>query len=399
MTTLKQVKPMPFRLCGIEIICGYDKAVRNTPFMVMLVANIHAAYREMKAGYVSKEELIYHNSVGWSVLHYLANYGYLIAPNSEVVVKELLIRGVMINKKTNRGMTALMLVAMNGMNKMESTMKLLLECKNIQVNWKSNNGNTALMYACQNKNENMLKMLLEHPKISINPQNKQGRTALIVCAINMNMVGMALLLKKKAIDVNRRDSSGWTALMYLCYRDNNNDRLEMIKMLLKHPKIDVNVMNNKMNNALILSAECLQSDVVALLIKHPGIEVNKYNVYGHTALTAACRKTTQDDMTVMRLLLDHPDIDVNCHKNGKTLMMYAKERGLDWVVRRIEEINHVSMKVSDECAVCTNLIKQRYALITCGHSSICETCIDECMKKTAECPLCRKNIKGKMRIY
>ena len=62
------------------------------------------------------------------------------------------------------------------------------------------------------------------------------------------------------------------------------------KLLLKHPNINVNHVDEKHGDtALILASSVDLSECVELLLKHPNINVNHANLYGHTALMYAIR--------------------------------------------------------------------------------------------------------------
>ena len=52
----------------------------------------------------------------------------------------------------------------------------------------------------------------------------------------------------------------------------------MVEELLKHPKTDVNKPDKNGYSALIWAADLNQPDIVKILLKHPAIEVNVINV-------------------------------------------------------------------------------------------------------------------------
>jgi ankyrin repeat protein len=132
---------------------------------------------------------------------------------------------------------------------------------------------------------------------------------------------LKMLLNHPKLDVNFCDGNGVTALM-LAFNKKTNARLEsMIKILLDHPKINVNLQNNEGQTALII-ASSKKSNVnsVKMLLDHPKIDVNLRTTSGWTALM----KASKYNENTVKLLLDHPEIDVNLQNpNGWTALTLA----------------------------------------------------------------------------
>jgi len=76
--------------------------------------------------------------------------------------------------------------------------------------------------------------------------------------------------------------------------------------------IDVNVKNIHTNSALIYSTYYGNVEIVKLLLQHPKIDVNIQNDMGYTALMYA---TLYKKLEIINFLLQHKDIDINI-KNG-----------------------------------------------------------------------------------
>ena len=90
------------------------------------------------------------------------------------------------------------------------TVKLLLNCPNIDTNKQSNGGWTALMIACGYSNT------------------------------DSNLETVKLLLNCPNIDINKQSNGGWTALMLSCKYYNNSSSMKTIELLLSNPSIDPN---------------------------------------------------------------------------------------------------------------------------------------------------------------
>ena len=52
----------------------------------------------------------------------------------------------------------------------------------------------------------------------------------------------------------------------------------------------------------------------------------------------------------------------------------------------------------NECVVCLDE-KKTHMFTPCHHRCVCEGCADSIMGGTKECPMCRANVKGLLRVY
>ena len=127
----------------------------------------------------------------------------------------------------------------------------LLEDKNVNVNERYLNGQTALMMAVKYGNERIVRMLLEREDTDVNIISTYitgfgHRTALAIAAI-YDLPGMArMLLERTDIHVNARLRGGWTVLMVAV----NKGHVRVCEELLKSPHIDVNIRDNGGHTAL-----------------------------------------------------------------------------------------------------------------------------------------------------
>ena len=87
-------------------------------------------------------------------------------------------------------------------------------------------------------------------------------------------------------------------------------KTESVRMLLYHPRIDVN-HRTAVDNATALNEAAYRGfpDIVSLLIVRPEIDVNQVAYTGD--LTPLIHATLGDNPEVVRLLLGHPDTEVN----------------------------------------------------------------------------------------
>jgi len=138
-------------------------------------------------------------------------------------------------------------------------------------------------------------------------------------------------LIKTTNDINNQCSEGFTALMLASIKGHK----VVVRLLLEHSDINVNLQNVFRYTALILASSYGHDAVVRLLLEHPDINVNLQNNYGYTALMYA---SMYGHEAVVRLLLEHPDINVNLQNYCKdSALSHASIDGHVVVVRLLLE--------------------------------------------------------------
>lgn len=133
---------------------------------------------------------------------------------------------------------------------------------------------------------------------NINYRDYKDTTALMYAVCKPN--AMKILLEAGA-DPNLRQERGHNALMLAILTDGDAN-IKTIKMLLKHPDIDVNAQDENGNTALNLAILCKCPMIVQVLIQHPNVDLNVENNDHKTALTLATDKNT------VKQLVNAPDI-------------------------------------------------------------------------------------------
>lgn len=96
--------------------------------------------------------------------------------------------------------------------------------------------------------------------------------------------------------------------------------ISIIKLLLEHPKINVNMQNKRGNTALMVHHNV---EIIELLLDRDDIDVNIQNKRGNSALTIH-----YNNKNILKLLLNRDDIDVNkTNEYGNTLFMILSKYG------------------------------------------------------------------------
>lgn len=250
------------------------------------------------------------NYDGRSLLHHFCHVSFDI-------VKELLAHPkIDPNIKDEYGKTVLYYNCYFGGCDLQNVKELLTHPK-IDPNIQHEDGNTAL------HKMRYVKALLAHPKIDPNIQNEFGKTVLHnyasrvhkwcfdYCNISIGskttieenkkryltrrIDKLKELLAHPKIDPNIQDCHGKTALHKIldCCNTPNTLRTsksfwyaKYAKELLAHPKIDINIQDEDGNTTL---HKAFVPEVVKLLLAHSEIEVNIQNEFGETALHMACK--------------------------------------------------------------------------------------------------------------
>ena len=227
--------------------------------------------------------------------------------------------------------------------------ELLLAVANINPNVRYDD-KTPLHWACELGHVSIVRQFLARDDVDLNTLCERSGTPLTTACYNRRIEVVSLLLAKEDVDVNLQNNrDGNTPLMIavemglvqlvesLLTRDDlnpniaNNQRVhvlglsaflgdvDIVKLLLGCPNIDINFAGRDGNTALILALDEL--DVLKLLLDHEGIEVNAWNDLGRTAL---CQATYWNCLEAAKVLLRREDVDVNISDNGgQTALSWA----------------------------------------------------------------------------
>ncbi|MFC1842367.1 ankyrin repeat domain-containing protein [Candidatus Dependentiae bacterium] len=182
-------------------------------------------------------------------------------------------------------------------------------------------------------------------------------------AIRENNLKKFKRLVKEEVNINK--AYGWDYDVTLLYYACHHKRLEMVKELLKHPKIDVNKApeygRDKGFSSLCLACERGYLKIVIELLKHNQIDVNKADFCGRTPLYCAC---VGCNSRIIGELLKHPGIDVD--KAGEyceTIFLIACEEGLLGVVKKLlrrKDIKGIANRINKEGKIPLSILIAKY---------------------------------------
>ena len=103
----------------------------------------------------------------------------------------------------------------------------------------------------------VVRHLLDKQNIHVNDVNKNDDTALMEASKGKQKEIVRLLLKHKKIDVNKHNwESTRTALFYACAVQNN---VEVISLFLRCPKTDITILDENFKTAIQIAEDELHS--------------------------------------------------------------------------------------------------------------------------------------------
>jgi len=199
--------------------------------------------------------------------------------------------------------------------------EFLLSLKNTQLDIFDKDGKTALVTACLNNHVECVKLFISDKRCTPHIVNRKCSLhgwsdqywfpAFSSAVIRGHMDIVKMLLEYPEIDVNIEDARGNIPLYHAIY----NKHRDVLELLLNHPTTDVNKVAND-STPLKCAIEFASKDLVQLILTHPDLDVNKETKRNtqegySTAITPLGFAIEKDFKEALQLLLDHPSIDVN----------------------------------------------------------------------------------------
>lgn len=232
----------------------------------------------------------------------------------------------------------------------QEIMQKLLSIPSIDVNVLDRFGNSPLMLAIQNDFNKIAQMIVSHPSLKLDSTVTTSRYSRIASDTMFHyLMGhssievMKSILERKDVDPNIVDKMGRTPLLLAIEKKNE----EMVKLLLEHPKVDVNKSTMALRRTETPLTLAIKTNFPAIkhLIDHPNIDLNLSNnlVDKEIPLFLAYK---QKNMEVVFMLLDKPGIDVNIvDKNNYSILHNATQIGNSTLVRKLLSIKDINPNI------------------------------------------------------
>ena len=131
--------------------------------------------------------------------------------------------------------------------------------RGVDVNLRNKNGESAIFYAVRDKRStgDMIRLLIKYGA-QVNIWNNSNETPFMIAILN-DISKFSAKALFQYVNPNLQDNNGNTSLIYFCQKNTNfKDNLQLIKLLLKIPGIDLNIQNNEGKTALMYACEINQ---------------------------------------------------------------------------------------------------------------------------------------------
>ena len=176
----------------------------------------------------------------------------------------------------------------------------------------------------------VLKILLQQPHADVNYKDDEGQTALLKAARNGKVDVVRFLLEQDGIDINADSKDGFTPLLLAIY----DDYKDIVHLLCARPDLNPNLADRTHEQSPIWMAVSSDADMVQALFARKDIDVNGRGPSGETAL---CRGARQSFNHAIKPLLD-AKADCNLKdRRGQTPLSCAaaagNEAGLDLLLQ------------------------------------------------------------------
>ena len=218
-------------------------------------------------------------------------------------------------------------------------MALFLTELEINIKYKNEKGNTALLLVSEIGHYHLTEILLKKDP-GINIQDNFGWTSLMTASKEGHHQVVELLLNKNP-DIDIQNNNGWTALMFAC----RHGHQKVVELLLNsNPNINI---EDRGWTALMHACRQGHDKVVEILLrKNPNMNIQD-KVHGLTALMLASIKGHHK---VIELLLDkNPDVSI-CDTKGMNALMIACQQGHHKVVKLLLAKNlDINAQNDDSC--------------------------------------------------
>eukprot|EP01083_Nonionella_stella_P119801 358416_1 len=191
--------------------------------------------------------------------------------------------------------------------------------------FKGNKRYSPLIEACKRGFDEIVELLVQSS--NVNASNKRGHTPLYIACLNSDKACVDLILSNDLVLINKAPHHGRSPLFVASMKGDD----EIVEMLINHSHrmwaqginhglLDVNHMTRKGYTPLFAAAERGHSKTVTLLSRNAA-NVNACLKDGRTPLIVSSRKGHVD---VVRALLSHPSIDIDCSDSrGLTALLAA----------------------------------------------------------------------------
>ena len=239
------------------------------------------------------------------------------------------------------GENALMYACMHALPEI---VELLLSHSQCDPSQQDQMGYTALIRCCYTENPSLslrenkiriVKLLLKHKNSGIAICNYNGQSALMYACQNAFPEVVELLLSHSECNPCQQESHGQTPLMYCCssaerYQSNLKTYVRIVQILLEQDNCDIAICDQEGRNALMYACVFASPEIVELLLNHRGCNPSQQDLDGNTPLIICCcnaghNQTNFDKyIRIVQMLLKQDNCGISiCNKNDQNALKCA----------------------------------------------------------------------------
>ena len=227
----------------------------------------------------------------------------------------------------------------------KSTVQILTERVDVNINSTDERGWSPLLYAAQNGHDSVVRLLAERDGVDINvKENEEGNTLLHKAAAGGHEAAVRVLLEIDGVDIDAKDDWGQTPFMWAIW----NGHEAIVRLLIERDGVDIDVIAKDGWTPLMRAAWGGYEAIVRLLIEK-NVDINVKNEHGRTPLWYAAEGGHE---AAVRLLIGRNDVDIDTEdKYGQTALSVAARSGHNAIVQLLEDRRDMRARSPDLVAV------------------------------------------------
>ncbi|OQD70187.1 hypothetical protein PENANT_c145G01333 [Penicillium antarcticum] len=226
-------------------------------------------------------------------------------------------------------------------NKRLLIVEALLLSHYINLNYQDENGRTAIWYAVDNSEAKLAELLLQQMSLDLNCADKLGQTPLANAAANGSLALVKILFRQPGLHINPQSADALPPLWSAC----RAGQFSMVEFLLQN-SADINQKSPSGTSPLQVAIIMEHLDIVRLLLTYE--ETLLINDQGRHSFTALMFASAQGKSEFVKILLDHPNMNVNAvDDQGRTSFWWAAAGGHYEVVQLLANQRDVKKRLKD----------------------------------------------------
>ena len=195
---------------------------------------------------------------------------------------------------------------------------------NVDVNFRDNEGKSALNHVCSKNSKDCLEFLLSQPDIDVNIKAKNNATPLIISCYNGYSDIAWRLCQEPTINLNCQDNyKGCTAAAMAVFWN----KINCVNVLKNVDGVDWNIPTKNGNSPAMLAARKGHADILNILLSIPSIKLDWKNKAGHHITHVAVESDIGGDIKESFNENDPPVDPMRC------LEILSKDKRVKWNIK------------------------------------------------------------------